>query len=212
MIDYDGAAAWDGISSSIISDCLGRFQGMEPAIADLVGLPLIGPAFTVQVVAGENGTIHRAVAEAPAGSVLVIDAAAAAERAVWGDILAAAAQARGIRGAVIDGAVRDIAAIRRRGFPIFARGVAVAGPHKGWPGVIGEVIQCGRVVVAPADLIFADASGGVVVPRARLPETHRAALALAVAEEDWLTRIEQGESTLDILELTPTTAPPRRDA
>src|SRR3990170_1093554 len=73
MTDYDVAATWAGLTSSIVSDCLGRFRVMEPAIADLVGVPLVGPAFTVQVVPGENGTIHRAVAAAPMDAVLGIE-------------------------------------------------------------------------------------------------------------------------------------------
>ena len=201
MTDYDVAATWAGLTSSIVSDCLGRFRVMEPAIADLVGVPLVGPAFTVQVVPGENGTIHRAVAAAPMDAVLVIDAGGGNERAVWGELLTVAAQTRGLRGAVIDGAVRDLAAIHRRAFPLFARGAAGAGPHKGWPGLIGEVIQCGRVVVAPRDLVIADAGGVVVVPRARVAQTHREAVERATIEEDWLQRIEGGESTLDILGL-----------
>lgn len=195
------ASRWEGLSTTLISDALDRFQVMDAAIRRLSGGRLFGPAYPVRSMVGENSVIHRAVARAPAGSVLVVDAEGYADRAVWGDVLTAAALARGIVGGVIDGAVRDSEAIRERGFPLFARGVAAAGPHKGWRGVIGEPIQCGGVVVAPGDLIVGDADGVVVVPADLAEGTLEAATAAREREAEWMRRIAGGETSVTVLGL-----------
>ena len=82
------------------------------------GAALAGPAFTVGCSPGDNLAVHVAVAEAPPGSILVVDARAEPEHGFWGEVLTTAAQSRGIAGLVIDGGVRDVAALeahQRRG-------------------------------------------------------------------------------------------------
>src|SRR5260370_13622416 len=68
---------------------------------------------------GDNLMIHVAVARAQAGAVIVVQAQDASY-GVWGEVLTVAAMARGIAGLVVDGSVRDLGAIRRLGFPVFA--------------------------------------------------------------------------------------------
>ena len=63
---------------------------------------------------------HAAVAEAPPGSVLVVDAHQLSELGYWGEVLTTAARARGVVGLVIDGGVRDVAALERHRFGVFA--------------------------------------------------------------------------------------------
>ena len=195
MIESDHS--WDGLSTAIISDCLDRFQVMDPAIRPLTSHHLIGPAFPVLTMAGENSTLHRAVGDAPPGSVLVVDAGGYVGRAVWGEILTVAAEVAGIRGVVIDGAIRDVDEIQD--WPVFARGACAAGPHKGWRGRIGHPIQCGGVPVSPGDLIFGDGDGVVVVPQALIEDVRRAAQARLEVERSWIARIRQGEKTLSLL-------------
>ena len=192
-------SAWDGLPSSVISDCLDRFQVMDSAIRSLTHQRMVGPAFTVETMAGENSTIHRAVYNAPAGSVLAIDADGYDQRAVWGEILTVAAKHGGIAGVVIDGAVRDIDAIRERSYPVFARAVCAAGPHKGWRGRIGTTIQCGGVVVSPGDILVCDEDGVVVVPREGAEEIAAVARERLALESSWIERVDAGETTLEIV-------------
>jgi regulator of RNase E activity RraA len=152
-------------------------------------------------MAGESSTLHRAVAAAPSGSILVVDAGGYDDRAVWGEILSVAAVARGVRGAVIDGAVRDIDAIRSMGFPVFARANTPAGPHKGWRGDWGRLVSCGGVVVEPGDLVIGDGDGVVVVPSADVPQVRAAVEARLELESGWRLRIETGESSVSVLGL-----------
>ncbi|MER6523914.1 hypothetical protein [Streptomyces sp. NPDC001508] len=160
-----GLETWRDISSALVSDCLNRFQVMDPALRPLVGTRLLGRAWTARTMAAENSTVHRAIETAPPGSVLVIDAGGYPGRAVWGSITSAKSLTRGLAGVVLDGAARDFEAVRELGFPVFARGLSAAGPNKGWDGDVGGTVCCGGVPVRPGDLVLADLDGIVVVPR-----------------------------------------------
>jgi 4-hydroxy-4-methyl-2-oxoglutarate aldolase len=186
-------------SSATISDCLNRFGAMRGDIQLVSGKGLRGPAFTVATMAGESSTIHRAVAAARAGSVLVVDASGATERAVWGEILTLAARRQGLLGVVVDGAVRDIQAIRANGFCVFAAGRSPAGPHKGWTGSWGTSISCGGLIVAPGDLVVGDDDGVVVIPGQSIDVVRRDVSARLELEAQWRQRIEDGDSTVDIM-------------
>ncbi|MPZ92199.1 MAG: hypothetical protein GEU68_11290 [Actinobacteria bacterium] len=196
-----GAAAgdWAELPAATISDAMGRMGAMHAGITRLSGERVAGRAFTVQTGAGDNSTIHRAVNAAPPGAVLVIDAEAHLGRAVWGFVLTVAALKRRLAGAVIDGAVRDIDAIRDLGWPLYARGVCPLGPHKGFEGRVGDAVQCGGVIVAPGDVVVGDADGVAIVPAERATQVFARASARMAEEADWVRRIENGESSLDIL-------------
>src|SRR5690606_28107227 len=125
---------------------------------------LVGRAFPIRVLAGDSATCHRALSDAPRGFVLVINGGGYEGRAIWGEILTVAARSKGVRGAVVDGVVRDIGAIRQLDFPLFARGTTPGGPHKGGGGRWGTPITCGGVLVCPGDLVVGDEDGVAVVP------------------------------------------------
>lgn len=200
--DPDALDALRRLPTATVSDCLGRFQAMDGAIRRLSGGDIAGPAWTAMTVAGDSRTLHHAVASAPSGSVLVVDAGAHLGRAVWGDVLAQAAQRAGIVGVVLDGAVRDVAALRARGFPAYARGTCPAGPHKGGDGPVGAPIQCGGVVINPGDVVLADEDGVVVVPLEMVATVPQLVAERTAMEQRWMDRIEQGESTVSIFDLT----------
>ena len=201
MTDPANFAEWEGLSTAVISDCLERFQVMDSGIKRISGTGLIGPAFTVEAMVGDNSPLHRAVAAAPSGSILVVDAGGYENRAVWGEVLTRTAQVLGLGGAVIDGAVRDSDALRATGLPVYARSVSPAGPHKGWSGRIGERIQCGGVALDVGDLVVADDDGVVVVPVRLTETTLNAAKVRRGREGEWLERIQQGESSVSVIGL-----------
>jgi 4-hydroxy-4-methyl-2-oxoglutarate aldolase len=188
-----------GFGTALISDCLDRVGAMDSRIARVSGARLAGPAFPVRTMAGDSRVLHHALMKVPAGSVLVVAAEAHRERAVWGEIMTVMAQAAGVVGLVVDGAVRDIEAVRRRAFPVFACGVSPAGPHKAGVGSIGATVSCGGVVVSAGDLVLGDADGVVVIPKAREQEVFEAARARRELERSWISRIEKGESSVDVL-------------
>jgi 4-hydroxy-4-methyl-2-oxoglutarate aldolase len=205
-------AEWLGVPTALISDCLDRFGVMDAGIRSITGLPLAGWAATIQLMPGDSATTHRALVDARPGSVLVIDAGAYPDRAVWGAVLTATAQTAGVVGAVVDGATRDVAAIRALGFPLFARATSPAGPHKAGGGRTGVVVQCGRVAVTPGDLVVGDEDGVVVVPRPALARLRQAVRERDQTERRWLERIAAGEPSTSVLGLTGHGHDPRHGA
>jgi regulator of RNase E activity RraA len=95
--------------------------------------------------------------------VIVVDAAGATDRALWGDKMSKLALERGIAGIVVDGAVRDVAAIQALGFPVFAAGRTPTPPVRELPGELGVPITCGGIRVSPGDQVHGDADGVVVI-------------------------------------------------
>jgi RraA family protein len=150
-----------------ISDLLNRLYSVDSAIGCLTGdhHRLCGPVCTVKVYPGDNLMVHKVLDVAQPGDVVVIDAYGSRQNAVLGDIICTKAKHRGIAGFVVDGLIRDLPGILELDFPVFARGTTPIGPlHRG-PGEINYPIACGGRVVNPGDVLVADASGIVVVPR-----------------------------------------------
>lgn len=161
------------------------------------GAALAGPAYTVQAAGGDNLALHHAVAEAPAGSVLVVDAAGA-PFGHWGEVLAVAAQVRGIVGLVIDGGVRDRAELAALGFPVFSRNDSIRGTRKDFAGVLGRAVTIGGVRVDSGDLVVGDADGVVAVPDGYVSGVLDSADERVEKERGFLEAIRAGASTLEL--------------
>ena len=144
--------------------------------------------------------LHRAVASAQQGDVIVVSCGGA-EHGYWGEVLTAAAQARGILGLVIDGSVRDCEAIRELGFPVFAAGVALPGTGKSIDGSVGEPLEIRGATVSTGDTIVADESGVVVIAAASLLDVHARARARATASGRCSRASGRGKTTLELLGL-----------
>lgn len=105
-----------------------------------------------------------------AGEVVIVSTASSLQNAPWGELLSTAARARGARGAVIDGLVRDVQKIQALGFPVFGRGIKpVDSKGRGMLIDYNVPIECAGVRVSPGDLIVADYDGVVVVPAEVVP-------------------------------------------
>ena len=166
------------------------------------GARIAAPAFPVRCTSGDNLAIHVAVVEAPRGSVLVADVGEQGDFGYWGEVLTTAAQARGIQGLIIDGGVRDIAAIESLGFPVFASTIALRGATKDQAGAVDIPIRCGGASVARGDWVVGDADGVVVVPGERLSEVLDAATKRAKKEAALFEALRSGTSTtIRLLEL-----------
>lgn len=164
------------------------------------GAAVAGPAFTVRGRGGDNLALHHAVLRAPAGSVLTVDVQGA-EYGHWGEVLAVAAQAVGAAGLVIDGGVRDTEALSRMGFPVFSSSISVVGTQKEFFGQFGGTVQVGAAVVRRNDLVVADADGVVIVPAEHAKNALDAADARVTAEADFMERLRNGATTIDLLGL-----------
>jgi 4-hydroxy-4-methyl-2-oxoglutarate aldolase len=121
--------------------------------------------------------------------------------APWGELLSTAAQVRRAAGAVMDGCVRDIKAIRTMGFPVFHGGIAPL-DSKGRARVmaIDVPIECAGVAVASGDLVFGDADGLVVVPLVAEEEVLRLASEKLRGERDTLAELRAGKTLREVFD------------
>ncbi|EPJ5248591.1 RraA family protein [Klebsiella aerogenes] len=108
---------------------------------------------------------QAAMAVAKPGDVLVIDGKGDLSCALLGEIMATQAQASGIAGIIIDGAVRDAETLSKQSFPVFAAGLNPCGPTKFIPGRVNHAISVAGAAVQAGDLVVGDIDGVVVIPR-----------------------------------------------
>ncbi|KAA3509558.1 RraA family protein [Agrobacterium rosae] len=160
----DIIAEFIGVPTSIVSDNMARLPGANGIMPYHSGGSLVGTALTVRTRHGDNLAIHAALKVARPGDVIVIDGGGDISQALIGEIILTHAQSIGVAGFVIDGAIRDVAAIRASDLPCYARGVTHKGPYKNGPGAINVQVSIGGMVVNPGDLILGDDDGIVAVP------------------------------------------------
>jgi 4-hydroxy-4-methyl-2-oxoglutarate aldolase len=180
MVDY---SAFRNLSPTTLADALTRAQVMDIGIRPLwTGMPRIaGPAYTVRCPHGDNLMLHAAIHRAEPGSIIVVESADC-DYAVAGGNVCAVAQRRGIAAFVIDGAIRDLAEIRERQFPVFARGVIPIPGAKNHLDAINAPVNCGGVEVSPGDIVVADEEGIVVIPLAQAETVLKAAQTRALKD------------------------------
>ena len=145
--------------------------------------------------------MHVGVATAPPGAALVVDVGDVHELGYWGEVLTTAAEARSLAGLVIDGCVRDVAALATHGFPVFSTGVALPGATKTHPGSVGAPTRVGGVEVAAGDWVVGDADGVTVVPVDTLDAVVAAGTARAEREARFFTELRGGATTVELLGL-----------
>jgi 4-hydroxy-4-methyl-2-oxoglutarate aldolase len=184
------ASAFAGVSPTTLADFLTRNRVMDSGIRPMwTPIPrLAGPAFPVRCGKGDNLMLHAAIHRAPAGAVIVVKGDH--EYAMSGGNVCAWAQKRGIAGFVVDGLIRDVAEVRERGFPVFARGVIPIPGDKRKSGVLNGPVTCGGVRVEPGDIVVADEEGIVVLEAESAEDILREAIAKAAKDaamslEDW---------------------------
>jgi 4-hydroxy-4-methyl-2-oxoglutarate aldolase len=175
------------------------------------GARLAAPAFGVRCAPGDNLAVHAAVARAPAGSALAVDVGIEPERGYWGEVLTTAAMARGLTGLVIDGCVRDVAALETHGFPVFSTGVALPGATKKLAGGTGGTVTVGDVPVPTGDWLVGDVDGVTVVPAGRLDDVLAAGGARVERERALFAALRDGKTTVELLGLDPSTIDDERE-
>jgi 4-hydroxy-4-methyl-2-oxoglutarate aldolase len=202
VLDPEVAKALTAAPMAMLSDALGRWGNMDPAIRPVAaGMQCFGPAFTLRCWPADNLTIHRAVELAAYGDVLVIDAGSGRDTALLGDILVYAARLRGVAGIVLQGLVRDSAALAAQGLPVFASGATARGPVKETLGPVQVPIQCGGVLVRPGDLVAGDDDGVVVIPREQAGAVAERIRVIHEREEQVKMALAAGHTTVDVLGL-----------
>jgi regulator of RNase E activity RraA len=166
----------------------------------------VGPAFTLRFVPAREDlatpaswsspiSTRAAIEAMPPGCIAVVDAMGVTDAGIFGDILCARMQVRGVAGLVTDGVVRDVTGVLASGLPVWCRGAAAP------PSVAGltfvnwqEPIGCGGVAVFPNDVIVVDEDGAVVIPRALLEDVVEAAVEQEKLEAWIMAEVQAGAS------------------
>lgn len=172
------------LSPTDLADSLTRTQILNQAIHPLwPGMPRVaGPAYTVKCAYNDNLMLHAAIYRAPAGSIIVVESGDIDYAAAGGNVCAVA-QERGIAGFVIDGVIRDLAEVRQRRFPVFARGVSPIPGRKEVVFALNVPVQCGGVQVTAGDIVVGDEEGIVVVPHSAKEQILKSAQARVLKDK-----------------------------
>ena len=165
---------------------------------------LVGRAFTLRFIPAREDlatpaswasprSTRAAIEAMPAGCIAVVDAMGITDAGIFGDILCARMQKRGVTALITDGVVRDVAGVIGTGLPVWCSGAAAP------PSVAGltfvnwqEPIGCGGVAVFPDDVIVVDDDGAVVIPAALLDEVVAEAIEQERLESWIMGEVEQG--------------------
>ncbi len=162
---------------------------------------IAGPAFTVDMRPADNLMLHYALLKARPGDVLVVDAKGFLEAGPWGDVLTAQALKSGLAGMVIHGAVRDANTIIGLGFAVFCRGLSIKSTGKHQPGKVNVPVCIGDVLIHPGDIVVGDRDGVAIVAQDRVDEVIANSLAREAKEAGMRAAIEQGATTVDLMNL-----------
>jgi 4-hydroxy-4-methyl-2-oxoglutarate aldolase len=193
-----------------VSDALDALS-MPSAVLGLVpmweGARLVGPARTVKLAEGPappgSPPVHlgaRAIEASDRGDVVVVDNGGRTGMGGWGGLLALAASVKGVAGVIVDGACRDIDEARELRFPAFAR-TPVARTARGrvHEQSSGQPVSLGRVHVVPGDLVMADGSGVVIVPKGRAEQVIARAEQIVAREELMQADLRAGRPVSQVL-------------
>jgi regulator of RNase E activity RraA len=144
-----------------------------------------------------NGMLE-AIDQGSTTSVYVMVVEDGEDIAGMGGLMGTAMAARGYAGAVIDGGVRDVAYLRKIGFPVYATGIVPStSVHHYRFGGSQIAVSCDGVTVNAGDIITADSDGVVVVPRARAQEVLKLAQQMDFKEHSMYAVIEQMKSIVE---------------
>ncbi|WP_205571089.1 RraA family protein [Streptomyces sporangiiformans] len=198
------------------SSLLDRFAELDSAAVsdalDQLGLPagvggirpvwgpaaVVGFAVTVELEPRADGPADAhiattAIETADDQSVIVVDNQGRTDVSCWGGILSLGAAQRGVRGVVADGVCRDVAEARELGFPVFSRG-AIPATARGRlrQRSTGESVEVAGLTVEPGDVVVADETGLVVVPRERAAEVAGIATGIVARERAIADEVRAG--------------------
>jgi 4-hydroxy-4-methyl-2-oxoglutarate aldolase len=142
--------------------------------------------------------IHVAVEQCAEGDLLVVAPTSPSQAGYFGELLATAVAARGVRGLVIDAGCRDVAELQEMGFPVWSRWVCAFGTVKETLGSVNVPLVWAGQRVEPGDVVVADDDGVVVVPRQQAQQVLQASRSREEKEARSRARYTAGEISLDV--------------
>ncbi len=160
---------------------------------------ICGPALTVKVMAIDSTVVHKAIAMAEPGDVLVIDRNGDTKHACWGEMTSLAAKVRGRAATIVDGPATDVIEIETMNYLVFSRGISpITTRSLALSGEINTAVQCGGVSVAPGDIVLADDNGILVIPPDQVASLVEQCEPIAQREPMTRQRLLAGESLAEL--------------
>jgi len=196
VTDY---ATLAGLGVATVHEAAGRTGIVHlPLVQVVPGSRVAGPARTAVCAPGDNTMVHAVIAHAQPGDVLVLSSVEPAAVALVGELLATQAQAHGVAGILVDGAVRDLDDLAEIGLPIWARFVRAQGAGKGVVGSLDVPVVAGGAQIRPGDVVVMDCDGAIVLERERVDDVLPLALERAEHERSMRERYAKGELSYDL--------------
>src|SRR3954462_10907311 len=196
--DAGDAEKLGGFGVATVHEALGRVGYLGPEFRPAwPGAKIGGTAVTVLCWPGDNLMIHVAVEQCRPGDVLVVATNSPSTDGLFGELFAGALRHRGVRGAVLASGVRDVADLRERHFPVWARAISAQGSVKATAGAVNVPIVLGGQTVHPGDVILGDDDGVPPAPRADVARALPAGQARLDKEAATREAFKRGELGLD---------------
>ena len=185
-----------------IHEAMGRVGLMQHYMRPIyTNAHVCGTAVTVLLQPGDNWMMHVASEVVQPGDVVVAACTVENTDGFFGELLATSYRARGAKGLIIEGGVRDVKEISEMQFPVFSRAISARGTVKASLGSVNVPIVCAGVAVNPGDVVVADMDGVVIVPAAIAMAAADASEAREANEADKRARLAKGELGLDMYKM-----------
>lgn len=202
-------ARYEKVQAAVVCDVLREHCLMDQTFPGHL-LPLVpgrtvaGIAFTVKsspntLISGELTYRGKMLDDLHADAFVVWDTTGDQRSTAWGGVMTATVVAKGVRGALVDGGIRDTNQILEKNFPVYYR-------YRSPNGALGRAlithyqipVQIGDVLVHPGDVILGDADGAVAVPRRIATEVLLRAEEIVGNEKMIFSWVAQGQTIEEI--------------